>query len=390
MKGISLSYITLLVYPILAAILLFGFKRAKKGEFNEEWNSFSETKAIQGLMAICIVCHHTAQQTCVNWLPSGNIVNGLNVFSDTGFLFVGVFFFWSGYGLFKSFKNKQKYLSGFISKRVVPVLVPYVIVCFLFTLERIFVFKEKMPLWFKITNLTGITIGYYFGWYVQAILLFYLVFYFAFKYARYDFDAVLYVFAGVILWVVAGLIIDHNDYFMRGQWWYNSTMLFPFGVLFAKNESKIIEFLKKRFNILVPSSIILFFLSFFFSRFMESIGGYYGEMMGFPFSKKILYRVLTLTPQLLAAVMFTLFLILICMKAEFHNKVLDFLGSHTLEIYLTHAFFLEFFAIYYNYKRDSLFYGRPWLLLLVTFILTIPAAVLLKKGCNLLCKKLVR
>lgn len=390
MKVNSLSYITLLIYPIIAAILLFGFKKAKKGEFNEEWNSFSETKAIQGLMALCIVCHHTAQQTCVNWLPSGNIVNGLNVFSDTGFLFVGVFFFWSGYGLFKSFKNKQKYLSGFISKRVVPVLVPYVLVCFLFTLERIYVFKEKMPLWFKITNFTGITIGYYFGWYIQAIVVFYLVFYFAFKYSRYDFDAILYVFAGVLLWVVAGLIIDHNDYFMRGQWWYNSTMLFPFGVLFAKNESKIIEFLKKRFIILVPSSIILFFLSFFFSRFMESIGGYYGEMMGFPFSKKILYRVLTLTPQLLAAVMFTLFLILICMKAEFHNKVLDFLGSHTLEIYLTHAFFLEFLAISYNYKRDSIFYARPWLLLLVTIILTIPTAVLLKKACNLICKKLVR
>lgn len=390
MKVIGLSYITLLIYPIIAAILLFGFKKAKKGEFNEEWNSFSQTKAIQGLMALCIVCHHTAQQTCVNWLPSGNIVNGLNVFSDTGFLFVGVFFFWSGYGLFKSFKNKQKYLSGFISKRVVPVLVPYVIVCFLFTLERIFVFKEKMPLWFKITNFTGITIGYYFGWYIQAIVVFYLVFYFAFKYSRYDFDAILYVFAGVLLWVVAGLIIDHNDYFMRGQWWYNSTMLFPFGVLFAKNESKIIEFLKKRFIILVPSSIILFFLSFFFSRFMESIGGYYGEMMGFPFSKKILYRVLTLTPQLLAAAMFTLILLLICMKAKFHNKVLDFLGSHTLEIYLTHAFFLEFFAISYNYKRDSIFYARPWLLLLVTFILTIPTAVLLKKVCNLLCKKPVR
>ena len=371
-------------------ILLFGFKKAKKGEFNEEWNSFSQTKAIQGLMALCIVCHHTAQQTCVTWLASGNIVNGLNVFSDTGFLFVGVFFFWSGYGLFKSFKSKQKYLSRFVSKRIVPVLVPYVIVCFLFTLERIFVFKEKMPLWFKITNFTGITIGYYFGWYIQAIVVFYLVFYFAFKYSRYDFDAILYVFAGVLLWVVAGLIIDHNDYFMRGQWWYNSTMLFPFGVLFAKNESKIIEFLKKRFKILVPSSIILFFLSFFFSRFMESIGGYYGEMMGFPFSKKILYRVLTLTPQLLAAVMFTLILLLICMKAKFHNKVLDFLGSHTLEIYLTHAFFLEFFAISYNYKRDSIFYARPWLLLLVTFILTIPAAVLLKKVCNLLCKKPVR
>lgn len=390
MEGIKLSYITMLIYPILAAVLFWGFKKVRKGEFNEEWNSFSETKAIQGLMALCIVCHHTAQQTCVNWLPSGNIVNGLNVFSDTGFLFVGVFFFWSGYGLYKSFKNKQKYLCGFIKKRVVPVLVPYVFVCFLFTLERIFVFKEKMPLWFKITNFTGITIGYYFGWYFQAILLFYLIFYFAFKNARYDFDAVLYVFAGVLLWVVAGLIIDHNDYFMRGQWWYNSTMLFPFGVLFARNESKIYEFLKKRYKILVPSSVILFFLSFFFSRFMEFIGGYYGEMMGFSFPKKILYRVLTLTPQLLAAVMFTLILILICMKAQFHNKILDFLGSHTLEIYLTHAFFLEFFAIYYNYKRDSLFYGRPWLLLLVTFILTMPAAVLLKKGCNAFCKRLVK
>ena len=34
MKVIGLSYITLLIYPIIAAILLFGFKKAKKGEFN--------------------------------------------------------------------------------------------------------------------------------------------------------------------------------------------------------------------------------------------------------------------------------------------------------------------------------------------------------------------
>lgn len=374
-----MSYITLLVYPILALVLFFGAKFSRKGEFNDEWSSIQETKAIQGFVAICIVCHHTAQQTCVEWLESGNIVHGLDVFSNTGFMLVSVFFFWSGYGLYKSVVNKKRYLNRFFSKRVFPVWFPYLIVCFLFTLERIFILKERMPMWFKITNFTGVTIGYSFGWYVQAIIVFYVLFFLAFKYSRYNSDAITWIWIGVVSWIVLGLIIDHNDYFLCGQWWYNSAILFPIGVTFANNEERIVAGLKKYYKALLPASIIAVYITFIISRFMEIHRGYYGQYSGLLPIIKIVSRFETLLSQIVAALVFVIMIILICFKVRFSNKVLTFLGNHTLEIYLTHGFFLEIFAVLYNYRKESFFYGKPWMLLLVTIALTIPAAFLLKK-----------
>lgn len=375
----KMSYITLIVYPILILILFWKSKVIKKSEYNEEWNSVSETKAIQGLIALCIVCHHTAQQTCASWLESRNIVHGLDPFLNIGFMLVAVFFFWSGYGLYKSVTGKSRYLSRFLKKRVLPVWVPYVIVCFLYTLVRLLFLKEKMPIWFIITNLTGITIGYEFGWYVQAIIIFYILFYYSFKKTRFDSDAIMYIWIGVVIWNLLGIIIDHNDYFLRGEWWYNSTLLFPIGITFAKHEEKIFSMIKKWYRVLVPVSVVLLTALIILSRYTDTNMGYYGEYTGVTFETKIIWRVMTYLPQVLAAVMFVFVLILICMKIQFKNAVLDFLGSHTLEIYLTHGFFLQTMAVYYNYHRDSIFYGRPFLLLVFTVILTIPASAGLKR-----------
>lgn len=373
------TYITLLIYPALLILLLFGAKRTEKGKFNEGWNSLPQSKAILGFIAVCIICHHTAQQTSVMWLQSGNIVNGLNLFNDAGFLLVSVFFFWSGYGLYKSAVTKERYLSGFIKKRVFPIWFPYVLVCFLFTFVRLYIMNEKMVPLYKFTNFTGITIGYYFGWYVQAIIIFYLVFYMAFKFGTYEFDKIAIVWAGVILWIIAGLCIDHNIWFLRGEWWYNSTILFPIGITFARFDEKIIEKLKSKYVLYTALSFVFIFVFFFVYEIMAGMFGFYGEYAGVGTVIKIIWRILTVTPQMLCGISFVLFIIMLSLKIRFGNKALKFLGNHTLEVYLTHAFFLEPLAVRYNYVRDSVFYGRPWLLLLVTLVFTVPAAVLLKK-----------
>ena len=381
-----MSYITLLIYPIILLILFIGSKVSKKSEFNEEWNSISETKAIQGIMALCIVCHHCAQQTCVEWLESGNIVHGLDFFSNTGFLFVSVFLFWSGYGLYKSLKNKPRYFNKFVKKRIFPIWLPYFISCFLYTFVRIYILKEKMIIPYLITNLTGITNGYTSAWFVQAIIVFYILFYVSFKHSRYDVDAIIYVWIGIVFWTILGLLVDHNDIFLCGQWWYNSALLFPIGISFAKYEDKILGVLKSTYKVLMPISVILSFLLFRLSRHMEITRGYYGQYLGLPFARKIIWRVVTYFPQAFAAIAFVLMTILVCMKIKFGNKALKFLGNHTLEIYLTHLFSLVPLGVRYNYIRDSFFYRKPWVLLAATLILTVPAAVLLKKVTSLVTK----
>ena len=83
---------------------------------NNYWDK-NYTKAIQAICAIGIIFHHMAQKTCAPWLPDEYIVHGLDIFLNAGYLFVGVFFFCSGYGLYKSVKANPDYLKGFIGKQ---------------------------------------------------------------------------------------------------------------------------------------------------------------------------------------------------------------------------------------------------------------------------------
>ena len=66
-----------LCYPILIVIFLWGAKLCKKGEFNEEFMSITQTKYLQGFFAIIIMLHHIGQKTCAPWLNPAYIVHGL-------------------------------------------------------------------------------------------------------------------------------------------------------------------------------------------------------------------------------------------------------------------------------------------------------------------------
>lgn len=117
----------------LLVILLIGVKKAPKGEFHEDFLSLKISKGIQGVCAICIVAHHFIQPYFYN----GDKTGALGSFALIGFLFVGIFFFFSGYGLFKSYKTKPDYLKGFLRKRLPVVLVPLYIVNTILTIITI-------------------------------------------------------------------------------------------------------------------------------------------------------------------------------------------------------------------------------------------------------------
>lgn len=113
------------IYLLIFAFILFlGVKIAPKGNFNEDFLSLKVSKGIQGFWAVCIIAHHFVQP----FVYSGQGAGALSIFALIGFLFVGVFFFFSGYGLFKSYKNKPNYLNGFLRKRIPVVLVPLYVV----------------------------------------------------------------------------------------------------------------------------------------------------------------------------------------------------------------------------------------------------------------------
>jgi len=80
-----------LYYIALIVILFWGATVCKKKTWNEEFMSLSQTKYIQGFLAICVMLHHAGQKTCAPWHDPKYTVHGLDFFVNIGYLCVGVF-----------------------------------------------------------------------------------------------------------------------------------------------------------------------------------------------------------------------------------------------------------------------------------------------------------
>ncbi len=373
------------VYIILPVALLWGAKYAGKGKWNDSL-SLDQSKALQGFLAVCIMFHHIGQKTCASWLtPKTRIQQGLGFFVPLGFMFVAVFLFFNGYGVYKSFHTKDNYLKGFVKKRILPLVFMLYLTTIIFYIARLIV-GEKMDLQQTLLNLTSIHLCNPYTWYVIVLPFFYLAFYFAFKFIKNDGLAVLVTCAFVVAYMLFGTTIDHNDYWMRGEWWYNCVFLFAIGLIFAKFEDKIVAFFKRFYVVLMPLSVLAVYPLYQFSRFVCNAFSYYGENWGAP--DTVFRRRVCLASETLVCIDFVLMFILLGMKLKLGNRFLKFMSKITLEFYLIHGLFVEFFAFNFDGGVVNKFRIHNLMLYAVlVFALGVPSALLLKKISSLVFGK---
>ena len=367
-----------LIYPILLFALLWGSKRFVKGTWNEDAFSLKQMKALQGFAAICIMLHHIGQKTCASWLsPKQFVAHGLDLFVPIGYYFVCFFLFCSGYGLYVSFHAKENYLNGFFKKRILPIILSYYSTGLIFLLAR-FLMHEPLDTAKVLIYAFGLKLSNPNAWFVIIMPFLYLFFYLAFRFCKKDGLAVFVTFLCVFLYMLLGTFIDHNDWWIRGEWWYNSVHGFPLGILFAKYQNKIVEHLKRHYLIYLIPLFFGIFLTNGFSVFAQNRFSYYGEYWGAP--DKVLRRWICLLSQILASSTFVLFIFVAGLKIRIGNRFLAFMGGITLEFYLIHGLFLELFAYNFAGVAPSLCHLKnvPLLVILV-FLPAIPAALLLQK-----------
>lgn len=374
-----------LVYVALPVILLWGAKFSGK-RFNDGFLSLEQTKAIQGFLAICIMLHHIAQKTCASWIqPQTRIVHGLDMFVPIGYLLVSIFLFFNGYGVYKSYHTKENYLEGFIKKRILPVVLALYTTTVIFFIARLLV-GEKMDAKQVILYLTSIQLCNPNTWYVIVLPFFYLAFYFSFKFIKKDGLAVLATTAFVVFYMLLGTRIDHNDYWIRGEWWYNCVFLFPVGIIFAKFEDKIIPHLKKHYWVYLVAALLLFYPLYIYSGFICNIFGYYGDNWGAP--DTVFRRRVSLLSQVFLTTEFVFTVLLINMKVAFGNKFLKFMGTITLEFYLIHGLYVELFGWQFDGGVPSPHHIKYVLVyVLVVFALGVPSAMLLKRLHGVILRK---
>lgn len=354
---------------LLFVLLLIGVKGKKKQEFHEDAFSLSVMKGLQGFCAVGIILHHLAQAITQN----NNLDKGtLNLMCDIGVFFVGVFFFCSGYGVYTSLKTKPDYLKGFLSKRLSTILVPFYTGNTIFVLTAI-LFGETFTKAELISALTGWVLLNTQLWFIVEIFILYIAFYILFKILKNEKTAFIFMGVFIIAFMAASLFLGHDfqtksgGAWLKGEWWYNSILLFYIGMIFSRYYNALLANMKKNYLVWMSAGLIGSGVFYALTEYMLKTKGYWAEWDGHP---GYLEKIQTLSCQLPMIIFMVITFFLITMKFQFKNDLLAFLGKIAIELYIIHNLFII-------YLRDQIEIKNDFIYIISVYILAISMAVLL-------------
>ena len=337
------------------------------GAWQKDPLGLAQSKSLLGFFAVLIVMHHLVQT-----IGSDN-AGIFAVLEDFGVCLVGGFFFFSGYGLIRSIREKSDYLKGFLKKRFPTILIPFYICTFVFILVDLLQGKR-----YDFGKLLSYASGWILlnthMWYIVEIAILYIAFFLIFRFVKKHSLALFFMLGFLVLLTIGSLLLCHGQYWFQGEWWYNSTLIFFLGLLLGEYEGKILTFFKNHFVGCTLFALCGFVL---FQRLTGYMLMHYGYWTEDTFSKGYADKFMTLGPQLLMTFFFVILLIVISLKCRFDNPALRFLGKISLELYLIHNLFIM--------KMD--FISGTGLYVLAVLLCSILAATLLHTlDTFLLCK----
>lgn len=296
----------------LFLLLLWRVKPVKPIQsWNENYLSLETCKSWRGFFAVVVVLHHLSQ------LAKGGVI--FYELTKVGILAVAVFFFFSGYGLQKKYIQSRNYQKRFLLRRLPTVLFPYIIITAVYWLVNAASGTAYSPkdIFIK-TFVKGDPIVSY-SWYIIVILMFYIVFAILMIACRKPWIMIM----GGCVWY--GLYITFCMKMKYGIWWYNTAHLLIIGMLWAAYEDKITAFFKKSYRITAPLIWTAFVLLFYFSKKIQA---------ALPIPN------IRLITETITCLLFVLSLLLLTLKFEVGNPVLNQFGTISLEIYLVQGLFV--------------------------------------------------
>lgn len=209
--------------------------------------AFEETAKLKDCLAILILLHHIFE-----FMDCAAVVYPVRL----GYCFVAMFFFISGYGLRKSLVLKDNYLKGFLYRRLLKTYFPFLVATVLYVVAR-----NAVGIRYSIVEIVKSLFGLYtivnFSWFIFEIIILYILFYISFKFFEIHQELVLSILCCVF--IVTAFVLKFDSY------WYVSTLAFPMGVLFSKDECVL------RSTLLEKSWLFLVYGTLFFFSATEGI-----------------------------------------------------------------------------------------------------------------------
>lgn len=339
-----------IILLLTAVIVLFGCKICKLKKFNEDYLSLENTLPLRGTLSIFIVIYHISGHMKHTTL--------LNAFSQIGYLIVAIFFFLSGYGLYYGYKNKNNYMKGFLLKRLPVVLIPYIIVtafqgvCLIFMGESI-----------KISDFFASLLGYRMfdetTWYICMLTVLYIVFYLSFRFLSENKSTVVFIILFLLVLTVFMVLPLEAK-------WTRSIIAFPLGVMWCKYKNKIDNIIRNNYYI----NLLLSGLAFLITCFVKIAGVYLNS------------NLIVFLGNALSSITVCILLSIILNKITLKNKVLLWIGTHSLEIYLYHNIILRILGrIQFIHNDTFLYVSTTFLITIIISMIISPINKLLIKAC---------
>lgn len=280
--------------------------------------SNKSTKSLKGLLAILIIFHHVSQK----------ITTGENFsnFEYMGRYIVALFFFLSGYGLYFQYNNNATYMENFLRKRLVRIFIPFFVFIVIYviyraTLGEVVNVDFFLSFWRDHSNII------YNGWFINSIIVLYVIFYVSFK--KKDSKTASYTLTFLTL-----VYIFWKVYQNHGDWEYVSIMAFLLGVFWMKYRSLIDKLIEKNYFVFLVSFSILMYVFRHYEAIMKNIG----------ITNKYVYYGIVGN---LCTMIFVVYFLLLTNKLNFSNKYLNFLGDISFEIYMIYGLVMHYLGKFF-------------------------------------------
>ena len=316
----------------------------------------------------------------------------LRIFSTIGVWLIGFFFFCSGYGLITSLRTKQDYLKGFLVKRVLIVLVPFFLCNYAYmSVELLRGMQFSTPE--LIASFFGVLLTNSQMWFAVEIMLLYIVFFLLFTYVKKEKVCIMTIVALTAMITLIGMQNTRpfclSNWFW-GEWWFNTSFMFLFGMIMAHSEEKIIAFVKKRYPIILLLCLVAAIGLSFPVNAMVEMGTYYCEYEGsFTILQIFMIKFVTLLCQFAMVFFADAVVLMAMMKIKCGNRITRSLGSVSLELYLIHNLYLIMFGYMGigGIKNPAmLVYAAVICSLITAYIIHVPIRLLCSKfACRFTC-----
>lgn len=190
-----------------------------------EFISKDHTNSIKGLAIILVILNHMGGAFGIRYLtPLGGIG-------------VAMFLVCSGYGLVVSYERNG--LKGYWNKKIIGVLIPYMIIEIFITL-----FRQGNTLMNIVTDILIVDSKHPYGWYLKCLLFWYIIFYIIGK-LNFLSKSKIYLF------YIISLVMIFN----KNQLWAGQALSFPLGIILAYYKESIMNIITNRKYI--PHTLLL-------------------------------------------------------------------------------------------------------------------------------------